>query len=103
MYERINPEFEALKGVSNPDEALKGIKIRVCVRSNEPIKNDDMTKKVKVTVVYEGTIPEDVTEEQLRERVCENLEDWFWSSEWNDDTKEDTIVERKDIKIDIEQ
>ena len=60
-----------------------------------------MTKKVKITVVYEGTIPEDVTEEQLRERVCENLDDWFWSSEWNDDTKEDTIVERKDIKIEI--
>ena len=61
-----------------------------------------MVKKVKVTVVYEGTIPEDVTEEQLRERVRENLDDWFWSSEWNDDTKEDTIVERKDIKIEIE-
>ena len=72
MYERINPEFEALKGVSNPDEALKGIKIRVCVRSNEPIKNDDMTKKVKVTVVYEGTIPEDVTEEQ-REMLTEQI------------------------------
>lgn len=38
MYERINPEFEALKGVSNPDEVLKGIKIRVRVRKNKPIK-----------------------------------------------------------------
>jgi hypothetical protein len=46
MYERINPEIEALKGVKDPEEAMKGIKIRVCVRSNEPIKNDDMTKKV---------------------------------------------------------
>ena len=62
-----------------------------------------MTKKVKVTVVYEGTIPEGVTEEQLRERVEQAIDDWFWSSEWNDDTKEDTIVERKDIKIEIEQ
>ena len=103
MYERINPEIEALKGVKDPEEAMKGIKIRVCVRSNEPQKQRlTMVKNVKITVVYEGTIPEDVTEEQLRERVCENLDDWFWSSEWNDDTKEDTIVERKDIKIEIE-
>ncbi len=61
-----------------------------------------MTKKVKITVVYEGTIPEEVTEEQLRERVEQAIDDWFWTSEWDDDTKEDTIAERKDIKIKIE-
>lgn len=62
-----------------------------------------MTKKVKITVVYEGTIPEEVTEEQLRERVEQAIDDWFWTSEWDDDTEEDTIAERKDIKIEIEQ
>ena len=30
-YERINPEIEALKGVKDPEEAMKGIKIRVKV------------------------------------------------------------------------
>ena len=60
-----------------------------------------MTKKVKITVVYEGTVPKDVTEEQMRERVCESLDDWFWTSEWNDDTKEDTIAERKNINIEF--
>lgn len=60
-----------------------------------------MVKKVKITVVFEGTVPKDVTEEQMRERVKENVDNWFWTSEWDDDTKEDTIAERKEIKIEF--
>jgi hypothetical protein len=37
-YERINPEIEALKGVKDPEEAMKGIKIRVRVKSHKPKK-----------------------------------------------------------------
>ena len=60
-----------------------------------------MVKKVKITVVFEGTVPEDVTEEQMRERVKENVDNWFWTSEWDDDTEADTIAERKEIKIEF--
>ena len=60
-----------------------------------------MTKKVKITVVYEGTVPEDVTEDELRERVEQAIDDWFWTSEWDDDTKEDTIASRKNINIEF--
>lgn len=60
-----------------------------------------MVKKVKIIAVYEGTVTDGITEEQMRERAEENLDDWFWSSEWDDDTKEDTIVERKNIKIEM--
>lgn len=60
-----------------------------------------MTKKVKITVVYEGTVPEQVTEDEMRERVEQAIDDWFWTSEWDDDTEEDTIAERKDIKIEF--
>ena len=60
-----------------------------------------MTKNVKITVVFEGTVPEQVTEDELRKRVEENVDDWFWTSEWDDDTKEDTIAERKTIKIEF--
>jgi hypothetical protein len=38
MYERINPEIEALKGVKDPEEAMKGIKIRVRVKNNKTHK-----------------------------------------------------------------
>lgn len=60
-----------------------------------------MTKKVKITVVYEGTVPEQVTEDEMRERVEQAIDDWFWTSEWDDDTEADTIAERKDIKIEF--
>ena len=60
-----------------------------------------MTKKVKITVVFEGTVPEQVTEDEMRERVEQAIDDWFWTSEWDDDTKEDTIAERKEIKIEF--
>ena len=36
-----------------------------------------MTKKVKITVVYEGTVPEQVTEDEMRERVEQAIDDWF--------------------------
>ncbi len=38
MWERINPEIQALKGVSNPEEVMKGIKIRVRVKIHKPKK-----------------------------------------------------------------
>ena len=60
-----------------------------------------MTKKVKITVVFEGTVPEQVTEDELRERVEQAIDDWFWTSEWDDDTKEDTIASRKNINIEF--
>lgn len=60
-----------------------------------------MTKNVKITVVFEGTVPEQVTEDELRERVEQAIDDWFWTSEWDDDTKEDTIASRKEIKIEF--
>ena len=60
-----------------------------------------MTKKVKITVVYEGTVPEQVTEDELKERVEQAIDDWFWTSEWDDDTKEDTIASRKNINIEF--
>ena len=60
-----------------------------------------MTKKVKITVVFEGTVPEQVTEDEMRERVEQAIDDWFWTSEWDDDTKEDTIASRKNINIDF--
>ena len=46
-------------------------------------------------------MPEDVTEEQMRERVKENVDNWFWTSEWDDDTEADTIAERKNINIEF--
>ena len=60
-----------------------------------------MTKKVKITVVFDGTVPEQVTEGELRERVEQAIDDWFWTSEWDDDTKEDTIASRKNINIEF--
>lgn len=60
-----------------------------------------MTKNVKITVVFEGTVPEQVTEDELRERVEQAIDDWFWTSEWDDDTKEDTIASRKNINIEF--
>lgn len=60
-----------------------------------------MTKKVKITVVFEGTVPEQVTEDEMRERVEQAIDDWFWTSEWDDDTKEDTIASRKNINIEF--
>ena len=60
-----------------------------------------MTKNVKITVVFEGTVPEQVTEDELKERVEQAIDDWFWTSEWDDDTKEDTIASRKNINIEF--
>lgn len=60
-----------------------------------------MTKKVKITVVFDGTVPEQVTEDEMRERVEQAIDDWFWTSEWDDDTKEDTIASRKNINIEF--
>ena len=60
-----------------------------------------MTKKVKITVVFEGTVPEQVTEDEMRERVEQAIDDWFWTSEWDDDTKEDTLASRKNINLEF--
>ena len=73
----------------------------VGIKYSKQFALNKQAQKVKITVVFEGTVPEDVTEEQMRERVKENVDNWFWTSEWDDDTEADTIAERKEIKIEF--